>query len=356
MELSSSYQSEIIKYESQLHTIIKDISLTYPKSINSKEEKRRFFKALEEHRIYNPQFKFEKREYPKNILQQLEELKYSINIENDSYGIKQLLKEKIEEIELKIQCYTHWGTAKSGEFSQKIFLKPSDELLDRAQLFCKEFKREKIKFKRVTPQVLGRELQEEVKRISGNSIEVKYIELANKLNIQSKRGIIFINPNEDFKSIDIERLKVHEIGVHYRRYYNAYLKYPAIELFQKGTARYAQTEEGLAVYNEEVKGVSSKAQMYIYCGRVIATYYTDKMSFYELFMKLKEFNFKDSDAFALAFRAKRNICDTSIHAGYTRDYIYFAGYLKVKEYAKNYDVNRLMFGKIKIEDLDILKL
>lgn len=41
--------------------------------------------------------------------------------------------------------------------------------------------------------------------------------------------------------------------------------------------------------------------------------------------------------------------------GFTKDYVYFSGYLKVKRYAKNHDLRDLFIGKIKLEDLRVLK-
>ena len=124
-----------------------------------------------------------------------------------------------------------------------------------------------------------------------------------------------------------------------------------IGILAVGSANITRTEEGLAAYVEDIQGVLSKAQMYIYAGRVIAAYYAPKKSFYEVFKILKSYNFKNSDAFTITMRTKRNICDTSQKGGFSKDFVYFAGYHKVKKYCKHNDIKDLFIGKIKTEDI-----
>ena len=106
---------------------------------------------------------------------------------------------------------------------------------------------------------------------------------------------------------------------------------------------------------EYVKGVSSDAQMFIYAGRVIATHYALSKSFYNIYHILKKYKFKDSDAFSITYRSKRNLCDTSKPGGFTKDYVYYSGFYKIRKYVNSgYDIKKLFIGKIKIEDLEVL--
>jgi hypothetical protein len=226
-------------------------------------------------------------------------------------------------------------------------------LFRKAIKFCKNFEREKVKFRRITPQKVGNELKKEVYELTGKKIKIVYAQINAKVNIEAYNGLIEINPNESFTSLDLKRLKVHEIGTHFMRYYNGH-KFGR-RILETGTKNYLETEEGLAAYMEELKGVSSKAQMFIYAGRVIACYYAPKKSFYEIFKILKDLNFRDSAAFAITFRVKRNLCDTSQKGGFTKDYVYFSGYNKVKDFHKKNDIKDLFIGKVKIDDLKVLK-
>lgn len=351
---NKEYLQEYLDYEKQYLDLIHQIDTSYPKPLNSKEERKKFFKKLKKKEIYNPQFKFENKEISEESLQKLQELSSSIKLYKDEYHLKKLLKQKIEEDILLLKCHKQWGNKHSCNYSIKIYNSPSMFLVLRAKLFCRNFQRERVKFKRITAKKVGEELQREVKRLTGDTIKVQYKRLANKMNIIAHSKLIEINPSESYTSLDLERLKVHEIGVHYIRYYNAKQLTP-VKLFERGTDHYIATEEGLAVYSEERAGVLSKAQMYIYAGRVLATYYAQKMDFYSLYHYLKQYGYKDNDAFSLALRAKRNLEDTSKLGGYTKDHIYFKGYYEVKAFAKKYPLHHLFFGKFKIEDYKYLK-
>jgi len=78
-------------------------------------------------------------------------------------------------------------------------------------------------------------------------------------------------------------------------------------------------------------------------------------SFYNVYLRLKKYGFKNTDAFAITYRAKRNLCDTSEVGGFTKDYVYFSGYDKVKSYVKKHDIKDLFIGKVKISDLKVIK-
>jgi hypothetical protein len=233
--------------------------------------------------------------------------------------------------------------------------RPSRFLLAKAKYYCRNYQRQIVKFTRIEPEEIGIHLKNEVKRLTGDDIKLVYMQRPSKVNIDPSYGVIKINPNERFTSLDLKRLLVHEIGVHYMRYYNG--RNTGLRILEKGTSNYIETEEGLAAYVEELKGVASKAQMFIYAGRVIATFYSLKKSFYDVFMILKHYGFKDEDAYKITYRAKRNLNDTSLKGGFTKDYVYFSGYYKVKKYAKKskLKLRRLFIGKVNINDLRVLK-
>ena len=348
------YLQECREIENKFKEIISQVNLSYPKPLNSKEERKKFFKNLKKGNIYNPQFKYESKDIPEEVILELKEFEEKIPLKNDYYAFKRLLKQKVKEDILLLECYKTWGSPLSSHFNKRLFKAPSQLLLIKAKLYCRNYTRQKVKFKRIDNKKLGKELQAEVKRLTGDSLKIVHKKLANKMNIMARLKTVEINPSESFTSLDLKRLKVHEIGVHYMRYYNAKQLAP-LELFQRGTDHYIATEEGLAVYSEERAGVLSKAQMYIYAGRVLATYYAQKMDFYSLYHYLRHYNFKEKDAFSLALRAKRNMTDTSQKGGYSKDYIYFKGYYDVKSFAKKHNIKHLFFGKFKIEDYTYIK-
>ncbi len=344
------YWREIEEIEKDYFEILNKFSFIFPKPLNLQSEKKTFFKALVDDEIYNPQLRYVKKKQNIEVLEELNNFTFK---SGNKFGFKKLYLEVIKNKILQVNYHNHWGHPLGSVYAIKYWGLPNYFLFKKAMKFCKEFEREKVRFKRITPKVVGDDLKKEVKRLTGKNITIRYAQINAKVNIEAYANLIQINPDETFTSLDLKRLKVHEIGTHYMRYYNGHLL--GRRILETGTKNYLETEEGLAAYMEELKGVSSKAQMFIYAGRVIASYYAPKKSFYEIFMILKKLEFRDDAAFAITFRVKRNLCDTSQKGGFTKDYVYFSGYLKVKKFAEKNDVKDLFIGKVKIDDLKILK-
>ncbi len=353
MQISKEqYFFEYRELENKFYSIIKHLPTNFPKAINLQEEKKKFFRALEEKKYYNPQILFTAKTYSEISLQRLNE--FHVDTSNDMYGFKKLLKERALAKINEVECHRHWGTSKSTKYVLKYRGQPSKKLLESAIKFAKQYQRKKIKFKTLTPKIAAQRLHNEVERLTGEDITINFNEnLTSKMNVSPKNNLLNVNPKERFTSLDVKRLKVHEIGTHYMRNYNG--RFHNLKILETGTANYIETEEGLAAYMEYIKGVSSKAQMYIYAGRVIASHYALSKSFYDVFHILKKYNFKDSDAFSITYRAKRNLCDTSKPGGFTKDYVYYSGFYKIKHYVnEGYDLKKLFIGKIKIEDLEVI--
>lgn len=346
------YFEEVKNIEDKFYDITSNFNFNFPKPLNLQEEKAKFFQAIEENRVYNPQIKYNAKFF---IPAKIDELhNFKIDTTNDYYGFKTLYKNRIKTKISEIRCHNLWGSIDSTKYVKEYRGEPDKILLFKAKRYCKNYVRKKILFKRITVQQLAEELKSYIFNLTGNKdIRINYVDINSKVNISPVNAEININPNESFKNIDLERLKVHEIGTHYMRYFNG-ARFN-IKILESGTSNYIQTEEGIAAYIEELKGVSSTAQMFIYAGRVIATYYALRKSFYDVYQILKKFNFKDTDAFAITYRAKRNLCDTSQIGGFTKDYVYFKGYHKIKKFAKNNDIKDLFIGKIKIDDLKLIK-
>lgn len=163
---------------------------------------------------------------------------------------------------------------------------------------------------------------------------------------------LLVNKNRKFSNDDLKRLIVHEIGTHIMRAERA--KSQKYKLFLIGFPSYLRTEEGLAVYNEEIAGLLDNRTLRKYAGRVVAVDMALKSSFSATYQSLCDY-FPKEEAWILALRAKRGIFDTSRPGAFTKDYLYLDGYYKVKEFAKKNDIGKLYAGKIGVEHVPLLK-
>jgi hypothetical protein len=349
--MDEKYLEEYRKIEDEYFSIISNLPTNFPKIINLDEEKKKFFSMLKKNRIYNPQLVYSSKVYPKKDLKKLFE--FDFDISKDIYGLKTLLHQRLQAKKNEVLTHYFWGTKKSVYYAIKARGKPPKWLVEKAKKICKNYKREKVKFKTLTPEIAAKRLEKTFFKLTGEDLTIEFKQLANKMNINPQEQTLTINPKARFTSLDVKRLRVHEIGTHYLRYLNG--KNTGIKLLEKGTANYIETEEGLAVYMEKLKGVLSKAQMFIYAGRVLATNYCLEHSFYQTFQYLKSFGFKDREAFSITLRAKRNLADTSLKGGFTKDYVYLSGYFKIKRFVeRGGNLKDLFIGKIKVEEVTLL--
>ena len=345
---------EIKKIEKRYLDLIKDLALNYPKCFNLAKEKALFFEKIKNGEVYNPQFIYEQDKYHQKRLNALENFYKSISLKGDIFSLKKIYKDKIADLINIIHYHQNWGDAESTKHVIKSKGKVSFLLFLKAKNFCKKYKVKVLKSKKIGAKELGSNLREYLKNLTAEEIELKYTKgLASRVNINAREHVLEIKPNAEFTELDLERLKVHEIAVHFMRYFNA--KKLETVVLEMGTASYLETEEGLAVYNEEKHGVLQNSQMFIYAGRVIASYYTLRKGFYDIFQILKNYGFSDKEAFSITFRVKRNISDSAELGGFTKDYVYFSGYHKIKKYAKKNDISDLFLGKFSLKELPKLK-
>lgn len=171
---------------------------------------------------------------------------------------------------------------------------------------------------------------------------------------------IKLSPTFHWMEWDLAWQLEHEIGVHLQR--ATFGKKSTRLILQKWTARYVFDEEGFAIYQSEqmVKTYFPGYYNPTTHRKYVFVDFSEKMSFVELTQMLKDINPHRTLTwlFMAATRLKRWIIDTSLaHAGTTfmKDKVYLDGYKKISHWVSNGgNLNDLMVGKIKIEDLDII--
>lgn len=171
----------------------------------------------------------------------------------------------------------------------------------------------------------------------------------------TKRGKVLIRKQATFSKARLEALLVHEIGTHVFRFENG--KRQEFRLFARGTSGYLETEEGLAIYNQNQLGINLGEKYLTPALLVVAVYMAMKMGFRELFEFLQQtYDLSDDLAWKICVKAKRGTGDQAKPGAFTKDIAYFKGEREVTKFIKDGgSISELYMGKITIADLDIVR-
>ncbi|MFC1733383.1 tyrosine/phenylalanine carboxypeptidase domain-containing protein [candidate division KSB1 bacterium] len=322
-----------------LYDISRKISFLAVNPINESREKKRFFSE----RNYEPQFKYAP--YMTDITKAIDKL--SAIKTNRSY-MGQIFKQKKEKHINRFLMLKSRGTEDFTKYSIKVYGRPNKMLVRKAKRMMSYEKSKKTE--KLTPKEVMEVLKEAL-RLYGFNWDVKQKNMAANAAVQQAKRNVLVKKGKKFSHDFIKRLIVHEIGTHVLRYENGLMQ--PYRIFATGFPGYLETEEGLAVVNEEKAGVLSKSTLKTYAGRAIAVSMAQEKSFREIYKYMRNYFSKDI-AWRIAVRAKRGIGDTSQPGGLTKDYQYLNGYFKVKNYLKKYSMNNLYYGKVSMRHAKML--
>ena len=169
---------------------------------------------------------------------------------------------------------------------------------------------------------------------------------------------IAVRNDATFSALEMERIYVHEAETHILRYRNGE-RQPFRSLFYHGFPRhsdkpgnYLHTEEGLATLQEEMAGVLTSGRRRHLALRAVAVYLMDSegLNFPEVFEALRdEYGCDPDTSFSICERTFRG-------GGYTKDHIYYDGYVRVREAVINngLDLNLLLLGKVGLDWIDLV--
>ena len=163
-----------------------------------------------------------------------------------------------------------------------------------------------------------------------------------------------IRKGAKFRENRLKALLVHEIGTHVFRNENGKLQ--PFKIFERGTADYLTTEEGLAVYNQNYLGLDLGEKFLTPALQIVAIYNSKNKNFLELFKYIKKhYDISDELAWKLCLKSKRGTINSANSGAFTKDSVYFRGNEEVKSFLKKGGtLDELYIGKINIKDLKIL--
>lgn len=332
--------------DQQLINIDNKIKLLYHlRPINLVQEKERFFNDNK----YNPEF-----EYPKMKFNTMETFDEIYKIETDNSPLGKIFEEKKKEIIIKINLLESINEENFTRYSSELYGSPSEE----DYKFCKKNILENKKLETGESQNINSEeakieFEKAFKRYSLNwKVKLKEDLVSNC--VAGKNNSLFLKSDAIFSKERIEELIIHEIETHIITAENG--KNQPYSIFNRGLANYLTTQEGLAMYNVEKQRNQDFLKNIKALSHIIAIYESKNHGFREVYNSLRELGLGEEQSFRSTLKAKRGFYNTSREGAFTKDYIYFKGYFKVKKYIEEGgDIKELFMGKFDLDDLAIIK-
>jgi alpha-L-glutamate ligase-like protein/uncharacterized protein (TIGR02421 family) len=166
---------------------------------------------------------------------------------------------------------------------------------------------------------------------------------------------VYLRRDALFSKLYLPALIAHEIETHVLTAENG--NHQQYDLFRRGFANYMDTQEGLAVYNQNRFLSPHHEKRYDPARNILGTAFALEHSFAETRAYLVEELGYDADkALTKAIDMKRGLIQSSEPGGFTKGIVYFRGLRAIEHFvAEGNNLRRLYIGKIALEDLEILE-
>lgn len=166
---------------------------------------------------------------------------------------------------------------------------------------------------------------------------------------------VTLRKDATFQRSFIEALIAHEIETHVLTAENG--AHQPYELFRRGFANYLDTQEGLAIYNQDRFLSPYHAKRLGPARNILAIAYALEHSFAETRRYLhEELGYELAKALSKTIEVKRGLANTVEPGGFTKSVVYFRGQRTIEQFLEEGgDLKRLYIGKIALEDLEMLE-
>jgi hypothetical protein len=155
----------------------------------------------------------------------------------------------------------------------------------------------------------------------------------------------------DYRKEDLLGMLYHEVGTHALRRIN-YEQQPWFKRKKKyGFSSYLKTEEGLATIHSLIP--QSFKSAFVPAIRYVAVEAAQKGSFVDVWNSLEKYVQDPERRWRIAYREKRGLEDTSVVGGYSKDLVYFEGFVDMYRWLEkhDFDLTNIYFGKLAARDI-----
>jgi hypothetical protein len=319
--------------QAQVETVRDTLDLydaIYP--ANYENEKDRFFDAIDDDAVYNPQYT-----YDLPSMEQVDALLDAITADAST----ELGERLVAGLRATKRLMTAIGTPEITPRSKKIYGEPDAATVQAAKAMYREPTDDD------DPESITAETMQAAFERLFSALDMAYecrlIPAETNRNDPLTQEIL-IGENMAFSPTRAHRMLIHESTHAVRTYNGMQTGEPAL---MYGTNGYEVAEEGLPTFNEEAVDVFSDTVPKI-TSRVIAIAAADT-GFHELYQLMREYGLGRRLAFIRTFRIKRGLADTARPGGFIKDHIYFEGYSRIDEHPEI--ANELYIGKVSFDDI-----
>lgn len=334
--------------DNRLHEIDKEIKLLHHlKPLNLEEE----LSKVNRIENYNPVFSYPELKFkPFQLKREL----LGISIPATGY-LTDLFKEKKTDIFRKILLLEHIGSDNFSAFSVDLYGKPDPELLEKAKSELKYLPRAfAVESAFLNADQAAGIFATVLKNYGLQKWRVKLMESLVADCVTGKKKMIFLKKSAFFSRERIKTLIAHEIETHVLSAENGKLQ--PYKIFNRGTADYLETQEGLAIYNQNRLLSPNQEKWYWPIASVLAVEKALHGSFSEVVALLLSHGFARERAVRVAVKVKRGIENTANPGAFTKDMLYYRGYLNVVKFLNSGgSLADLYLGKISLFSLPKIK-
>lgn len=321
--------------------------LKHIRPLNLTEERAR----AERDSSYNPVFEYEELSF--DSLELRDRLQY-LTADDSPLGI--LLEKKRRELLLKIALLDERG--KNDAFSrasEALFGFADADLVQEAHAFLQGWKKENAD----SPGEMIS--SEEVRQIFEDALKEYGLQEWNVVmkpsaisDVTIGKKSLILREGAMFPRERIASLIAHEIETHVLTAENGAKQ--SYELFELGMGGYLETQEGLAVFNQNQVLTEGNEKMYWPAMNTLAVHYGLTHSFAELRHEVRRLGFSDERALRTCLKIKRGMKETAKPGAFTKELVYFRGWKMVSHFLENGgDKKELYIGKINLRDIDLVR-
>jgi len=317
--------------------------LYYLKPTNLLLERKKFFTK----KNYNPQFRYLKPKFDAaDLLSELNKL------DCPESPLGRIFHDKKIEISQKIILVSAVGTPDFTDCSRKLYGFPKIETVIAAREILDNkphhFARENAA---LDATAASREFEKTFKKYGLKKWKVILREDLISDVIAGKRNTLFVRSGAIFSPERLLGTIAHEVETHILRAENG--KTQPYEIFARGLANYLETEEGLAIFNQNLVLKKDSEKKYWPIVNLLAVEFAATHNFCEVFNFVKKYGFDSERAWKTALKTKRGLSDTATPGGFTKEHLYFSGLHKIAKFVDGGgDLQKLFVGKIKVEDIE----